>query len=62
MFENRIRWLICILESLKAGVAFVPIDPSFPKERNKIYIEDSRTSLIITINSLVNLHLISKII
>ncbi|WP_412056470.1 AMP-binding protein, partial [Bacillus safensis] len=31
--ERSINMVICILGILKAGGCFVPIDPSFPKER-----------------------------
>ncbi|QRF31060.1 non-ribosomal peptide synthetase [Bacillus safensis] len=46
--ERSINMVICILGILKAGGCFVPIDPSFPKERIRYIIEDSKTSLIIT--------------
>ena len=40
--------LIAILAVLKAGGAFVPIDPNYPENRIKYMIEDTKSRIIIT--------------
>ncbi len=40
--------LIVVLGILKAGCAYVPIDPSFPTERMDFILEDTQTPLLIT--------------
>jgi amino acid adenylation domain-containing protein len=37
-----------ILGVLKAGSIYVPLDPSFPKERNAVILEDSQAEVILT--------------
>lgn len=49
VFLEREEYLISsILGTLKAGAAYVPIDLSFPKERVKSIIENSKIKVIIT--------------
>ncbi|MDQ5920366.1 MAG: hypothetical protein QG673_422, partial [Pseudomonadota bacterium] len=40
--------LIAILAVLKAGCAYVPIEPSYPKERIKYILEDAKPIVIVT--------------
>lgn len=43
-----IEQLIWILAVLKAGAAFLPIDPSYPDERQKYILKDSKATLLLT--------------
>ena len=40
--------IISILAVLKAGAAYVPIDPSYPEERIKYILEDTKTQIVVT--------------
>ena len=42
--------LIAILAVLKVGAAYVPIDPSYPKERMKYIINDTQLNLLLTVS------------
>jgi len=44
--------LVAILGVLKAGAAFVPLDPTYPAERIAYMIEDARLSLIVTLSAM----------
>jgi amino acid adenylation domain-containing protein len=46
--ERSLEMLIGIFAILKAGAAYVPIDPSYPQERIKLILEDSRISVLLT--------------
>ncbi len=46
--ENSAEMITGILGILKAGSAYIPVDPGFPDERIKQMLEDSKSSLIIT--------------
>lgn len=46
--ERSMELLIGILGVLKAGCAYMPLDPSFPKERIKYLLDDSGTDILIT--------------
>ena len=48
MINNSKNTLVCILGILKAGAAYVPIDPSYPKERVKYIIEDTDLNVLLT--------------
>ena len=45
--------IIGILGILKAGAAYVPIDPKFPSERIHYILADTQTKLILTQSHLV---------
>lgn len=46
--ERSPEMLIGILAILKAGAAYVPLDPSYPRDQLAFQIEDSKTPLILT--------------
>ncbi len=55
IFVNRsIEMLIGLLGVLKAGGAYLPLDPSFPTERLAFMVEDSGTSIILTQTNLLS--------
>ncbi|MBE0344013.1 hypothetical protein E4V51_28920, partial [Paenibacillus sp. 28ISP30-2] len=43
-----IEFIVSILAIMKAGCAYVPIDPDFPAERTRELIEDAKLDTIIT--------------
>lgn len=52
--ERSLEIIISILGVLKAGGAYLPIDPEYPADRINYMIEDSGLSLLITQNSLLD--------
>jgi amino acid adenylation domain-containing protein len=40
--------VLALLATLRAGAAYVPIDPGHPAERNRVILEDARSSLLLT--------------
>ncbi|HEY0055307.1 MAG TPA: amino acid adenylation domain-containing protein, partial [Pedobacter sp.] len=46
--ERNINMLIAILGILKAGAAYVPVDPEYPKERIDYTLEDTDASFIVS--------------
>ncbi|MDZ7319878.1 MAG: amino acid adenylation domain-containing protein, partial [candidate division KSB1 bacterium] len=52
--KRSINMIVGMLGILKAGAAYLPLDPDYPKERLEYMIQDSRVSLIITQQDLVN--------
>src|SRR5882762_5890884 len=46
--ERSIEMIIALLGILKAGGAFVPVDPSYPSERIAFLLKDSRASIVLT--------------
>jgi amino acid adenylation domain-containing protein len=46
--ERSADYIVAILGVLKAGAAYVPLDPAYPKERLDFLLEDTRTPVIIT--------------
>lgn len=54
--------LPCILGVLKAGAAYVPIDPSYPADRIKYVLQDSGIELLLTTTSHESLSGIVKMI
>jgi len=48
--DKSIEMVVGILAILKAGAAYVPLDPDYPQKRIKFMIEDSSTPIILTLN------------
>src|SRR5690606_8894110 len=48
MMDRSDKLIIAILAILKAGAAFVPIDPAYPAVRKQFIMEDAAIQLIIT--------------
>ncbi|ELR68460.1 Long-chain-fatty-acid--CoA ligase [Fulvivirga imtechensis AK7] len=48
LLERSEHVIICILAILKAGAAYVPIDPRYPKERKKQVFDDARPKVLLT--------------
>lgn len=52
MTNRSFETVICMLGILKAGAAFFNVDPTYPIERTKYYIADSKTKYVLTQKSL----------
>jgi amino acid adenylation domain-containing protein len=52
-FERSLETIVGLLGILKAGAAYVPLDPSYPKERLRFMLEDAQVSVLITQEKLV---------
>ena len=48
MVERSFAMIIGILGIIKAGAAYMPIDPDYPKERIKYMLEDSQVEILLT--------------
>jgi len=46
--EKSIEFIIAIMAAIKAGAGYIPIDPSYPKERILYILNDSKTKIILT--------------
>ena len=51
--ERSSEMIIGVLGILKAGSAYVPIDPNYPRERIKFMLKDSGTSVLLTQSFLI---------
>ena len=51
--ERSLDMLVAILGILKAGAAYVPIDPDYPTDRIRFMLDDAQVPLVITQRSLV---------
>ncbi|MCM3132974.1 amino acid adenylation domain-containing protein [Paenibacillus polysaccharolyticus] len=54
MTERSFMMIISILAVLKAGCAYMPVDPAFPVERISYMIDDSRVRKVLVQNSLAD--------
>ncbi len=52
--ERSIETVVTLLGILKAGAAYVPLDPTYPRERLAVTIEDAQLPFVITQQHLVN--------
>jgi natural product biosynthesis luciferase-like monooxygenase protein len=52
--ERSIEMLVGLLGILKAGAAYVPMDPSYPRERIALMLEDARVCVVVTTTKLVD--------
>ncbi len=50
--DRSIEMMVGLLGILKAGAAYVPMDPSYPGERIAIMLEDARASVVVTTTKL----------
>lgn len=46
--ERSMEMVICLLAVLKAGAAYLPLDPEYPLDRIEFMLEDSATKLLLT--------------
>jgi amino acid adenylation domain-containing protein len=53
--ERSIEMVVALLAVLKAGSAYVPLDPTYPQDRLAFMIEDANASLVITQEQLAGL-------
>ncbi|PYV65120.1 MAG: non-ribosomal peptide synthetase, partial [Acidobacteria bacterium] len=52
--DRSLDMMVALLGILKAGAAYVPLDPVYPKERIAFIVEDSGVSVLITQEHLIN--------
>ena len=50
--ERSLAMVAALLATLKAGAAYLPLDPSYPKERLDFMLEDSGAPVLVTANGL----------
>ena len=48
------RMLVALLGTLKAGAAYVPIDPAYPAERQRYMLEDADVAVLITESGVID--------
>ncbi len=53
--ERSLEMVAAILGVLKAGAAYVPLDPAYPAERLAFLVEDSRVAVVLTEESLAGI-------
>jgi amino acid adenylation domain-containing protein len=52
MVNRSVEFIVGILAVLKAGGAYLPIDPTYPNERIKLILEDSGTDILLTMRNI----------
>ncbi|HSE17010.1 MAG TPA: amino acid adenylation domain-containing protein, partial [Pyrinomonadaceae bacterium] len=52
--DRSVEMVVAILGVLKAGAAYVPLDPAYPKQRIAFVLEDTGASLLLSQQSLVD--------
>jgi len=50
--ERSPEMIVALLGILKAGAAYVPLDPSYPPDRLALIVEDSKVSSVVTLDGL----------
>ena len=55
MMERSLEMMIGILGILKAGAAYMPVDPNYPEERIRFMLVDSDTKVLVTAEEIMNL-------
>ncbi|WP_154695202.1 non-ribosomal peptide synthetase, partial [Clostridium botulinum] len=53
MVERSLEMIVGIMASLKAGGAYLPIDPNYPKERIEYMLKDSGSNILLSKSDLV---------
>ena len=53
--ERSLDMIVALLAILKAGAAYVPLDPSYPKDRLEFMLQDANASILLTQKSLAEL-------
>jgi amino acid adenylation domain-containing protein len=53
--ERSIEMIVCLLASLKAGGAYLPVDPEYPTERMRVILEEADPPVVLTQSHLLNL-------
>ncbi|MGW0538704.1 non-ribosomal peptide synthetase, partial [Streptomyces sp. NPDC003032] len=46
--ERSEQWIVAMLAILKAGAAYLPLDPSYPADRVRYMLDDARPDLVLT--------------
>jgi amino acid adenylation domain-containing protein len=55
MLERSVQMWVCVLGALKAGAAYLPLDPQYPLERIAFMLEDARVQVLLTQLELLDL-------
>ncbi|QMS92210.1 amino acid adenylation domain-containing protein [Nostoc edaphicum CCNP1411] len=53
--DRSLEMAIALLAVLKAGAAYIPLDPAYPQERLAFILQDAQISILLTQNKLLNL-------
>eukprot|EP00727_Mastigamoeba_balamuthi_P014271 m51a1_g9467 putative amino acid adenylation domain-containing protein (3719) ;mRNA; f:557456-569215 len=48
LFRRSVEFIVCALGVVRAGAAYVPIDPNTPSARLEFIVKDSRTAFVLT--------------
>jgi amino acid adenylation domain-containing protein len=51
--NKSVEMIVAMLATLKAGGAYLPMDPAYPQERLRFMVEDSKVAYLLTTESLV---------
>jgi non-ribosomal peptide synthetase component F len=52
--ERSLEMVVGLLGILKAGAAYVPLDPAYPKERLAFMVEDAQVGVLLTRDGMVD--------
>jgi amino acid adenylation domain-containing protein len=52
--ERSVEMIVAFLAVLKAGAAYMPIDPAYPETRRRLLLEDSGNHVLLTVRSLAS--------
>ncbi len=54
LLERSSRLIVSLLGVLKAGAAYVPLDPAYPRERLRLMLDDAGVAVLLTQQSLID--------